>query len=82
VNVSEVKQCKSYAVKRGNEFINEYVRTNTEGECTDGGPSNANHLLGAFPMQYCYSKGGIEVNQPKAVSYGDHVHHDLQYWDK
>jgi len=62
VNVSEAKQRKSYAVKRGNEFINEYVRMNTEGEHTDGVPSNANHLLGAFPMLYCYGKGGIEVN--------------------
>ena len=81
-NVSEAEQGKSFAVKRGNEFINEYARTNSEGERTDGGASNPNHLLGAFPTLYCYGKGGIEVNRPIAVSYGDHVRRDLQYWDK
>ena len=81
-NVSEADQRKSFAVKRGNEFVNEYARTSLEGECTDGGPSNPNHLLGAFPTLYCYGKGGIEVNRPIAVSYGDHVCRDLQYWDK
>jgi len=81
-NVSEADQRKSFAVKRGNEFVNEYARTSLEGERTDGGPSNPNHLLGAFPTLYCYGKGGIEVNRPIAVSYGDHVRRDLQYWDK
>jgi hypothetical protein len=81
-NVSEAEQHKSFAVKRGNEFVNEYARTNLEGERTDGGPCNPNHLLGAFPTLYCYGKGGIEVNRLIAVSYGDHVRRDLQYWDK
>ena len=81
-NVSEAGRRESYAIKRGNDFVNEYARTNTEGERTDGGPGNANHLLGAFPTLYCYGKGGIEVNRPKAVGYADHVRRDLQYWDK
>ena len=81
-NVSEAEQSKSFAVKRGNEFVNEYARTNSEGERTDGGPDNTNHLLGAFPTLYCYGKGGIEVKRPMAVNYGDHVRRDLQYWDK
>ena len=72
-NVSEVEQSKSFAVKRGNKFVNEYARTNSEGEQTDGGADNTNHLLGAFPTLYCYGKGGIKVKRPIAVNYGDHV---------
>jgi hypothetical protein len=53
-NVSEAEQSKSFTVKRGNELVNEYTRTNSEGEQTDGGLDNTNHLLGALPMLYCY----------------------------
>jgi hypothetical protein len=82
VNVSKAEQQKSFAVKRGSDFVNEYARKDLEGEWSDGGPNNPNHLLGAFPTLYCYGKGGIETSRPIDVSYGDHVRRDLQYWDR
>ena len=81
-NLSEAEQHKSYAVKRGNQFVNEYARTDSGGIRNDGGPSNPNHLLGAFPTPYCYGKGGVEDKRPIGVSYRDHVWRDLQYWDR
>jgi hypothetical protein len=81
-NVSEKEKNKSFAIKRGNQFVNEYPRVDSEGSRTDGGPDNPNHLLGAFPTLYCYGKGVIEDRRPIAVGYGDHVRCDLQYWDK
>jgi hypothetical protein len=81
-NVSEEEKTKSFAIKRGNQFVNEYARTNSKGSHMDGGPDNPNHLLGAFPTLYCYGKGGIEDVRPIAVSYGNHVQRDLQYWDR
>lgn len=72
-NVSQQEKGKSFAIKRGNQFVNEYARTDPQGSRTDGGPDNPNHLLGAFPTLYCYGKGGIEDSRPIPVSYGDHV---------
>lgn len=70
-------------IKRGSAFINEYarVRENTL-ERTDGGPSNPNHLLGAFPVLFPYGMGGFEVHRAVDVPYESHARWALQYADR
>ncbi|KAF7298998.1 ATP-dependent DNA helicase [Mycena indigotica] len=45
------------------------------------GPTNANHLLGTFPVLFPYGLGGLEVDRPSKVSYEEHVRWALQYDD-
>ncbi|KAJ7692073.1 hypothetical protein B0H17DRAFT_1159660 [Mycena rosella] len=47
----------------------------------DGGPGDANHMLGAFPFLFPYGKGGIEVDREVKVPYEAHVRWALQYGD-
>ncbi|KAK0209738.1 hypothetical protein IW262DRAFT_1302023 [Armillaria fumosa] len=56
-DVSEERFC----MKRGSRFVSEYGRTSDSGLRTDGGPSNPNHLLGAFPVLVPYGIGGFET---------------------
>ncbi|KAF7309344.1 ATP-dependent DNA helicase [Mycena indigotica] len=71
---------RKYAVKHGSEFVNEYPRKE-KGKRTDGGASNPNHLLGAFPCLFPYGFGGLEVDREQAVSYESHIRWALQYED-
>ena len=80
MSLSDLKS--AYGVKRGGSFINEYPRLDKDGQRTDGGPHDPNHLMGSFPTLLPYAQGGIETNRPIPVSYADHVRRDLQYWDK
>ncbi|KAK0197840.1 hypothetical protein F5146DRAFT_1017045, partial [Armillaria mellea] len=41
----------------GSRFVCEYARTSDDGLRTDGGPSNPNHLLDAFPVLFPYGDG-------------------------
>ncbi|KAF7315758.1 ATP-dependent DNA helicase [Mycena indigotica] len=70
---------QDYAVRKGSAFINEYGRRDENGERYDGGPSNPNHLLGAFPTLFPYGLGGLEVDREDTVSYEDHVRWALQH---
>ncbi|KAF8952606.1 hypothetical protein BDZ97DRAFT_1768290 [Flammula alnicola] len=46
-----------FTIKRGSTFVNEYARTDPiTQQRNDGGPSNANHLLGSFPTLFPYGK--------------------------
>ncbi|KAJ3567669.1 hypothetical protein NP233_g6214 [Leucocoprinus birnbaumii] len=70
-------------IRRGSAFINEYARVDPDtGERIDGGPTNPNHLLGAFPWLFPYGCGGFEVERQVDVSYESHVRWALQYEDK
>ncbi|KAF8067607.1 hypothetical protein FPV67DRAFT_1449245 [Lyophyllum atratum] len=53
-----------FVMRRSSTFVSEYPRIEKEtGMRTDGGPSNANHLLGAFPTSFPYGLGGFEVDR-------------------
>ncbi|PBK71939.1 hypothetical protein ARMSODRAFT_973480 [Armillaria solidipes] len=70
-----------YKVKRGSHFVNEYGCKTDDGLRTDGGPSNPNHLMGAFPVLFPYGIGGFETAQRINVPYEVHAHWALQYGD-
>jgi len=62
-----------FYVKRGSAFINEYARIDAEGQRTDGGPSNPNHLLGCFPTLFPYGLRGFEVERVINIPYETHI---------
>ncbi|KAF5321196.1 hypothetical protein D9619_001956 [Psilocybe cf. subviscida] len=70
-----------YTIRRGSAFINEYARVDSEGQRTDGGPSNANHLLGSFPTLFPYGEGGFETKRNIDVPYETHVRWSMEYDD-
>lgn len=73
----------SAQVRRGSAFVNEYARIDPETmERTDGGPSDPNHLLGAFPVLFPYGMGGFEVHRATPVPYETHARWALQFADK
>ncbi|KAF7289083.1 ATP-dependent DNA helicase [Mycena chlorophos] len=75
-----VKKKRDYGVRPGSEYINEYPRE-VNGKRTIGGPLNANHLLGAFPVLFPYACGGLEVDRNETVTYEAHVRWCLLYED-
>ncbi|RDB23671.1 hypothetical protein Hypma_009541 [Hypsizygus marmoreus] len=80
---SDIPKPESFHIRRGSAFINEYARVDdATGQRTDGGPSNANHLLGSFPVLFPYGMGGFEVGRPHNVPYEVHARWALQYADK
>ncbi|KAJ7080494.1 hypothetical protein C8R43DRAFT_965727 [Mycena crocata] len=70
-----------FAIRRGSAFVNEYPRVDEDGMRTDGGPTDPNHMLGAFPVLFPYGKGGIETAREQEVSYEAHVRWALLYSD-
>ncbi|KAF7301990.1 ATP-dependent DNA helicase [Mycena indigotica] len=70
---------QDYGVRKGNAFVNEFARRDENEERFDGGPSNPNHLLGAFPMLFPYGRGGFEVDRKVKVTYEEHVRWALQH---
>jgi hypothetical protein len=80
-NLTEERREQSFVVKHSSTFVNEYGRRDGDGNLTDGGIDNPNHLLGAFPVLFPYGKGGLEVNRRRHVSYENHVRWALQYGD-
>ncbi|SJL05062.1 uncharacterized protein ARMOST_08434 [Armillaria ostoyae] len=58
-----------FKVKRGSRFVSEYGRKSDDGLRTDGGPSNPNHLLGAFPVLFPFGIGGFETSRHVNVPY-------------
>ncbi|KAF7288210.1 ATP-dependent DNA helicase [Mycena chlorophos] len=73
---------RDYAVRKGSSFVNEYPRERAPGERFDGGPGDANHLLGAFPVLFPYGRGGFEVDRKEKVTYEAHSKWALEYEDR
>lgn len=70
----EESQRESYYIQWSSAFVNEYARIDpVTGQQSDGGPSNASHLLGLFPVLFPYGMGGFEVGRPKNVPYEIHA---------
>ena len=54
--------------------MNEYARVDPlMGQRNNGGPGDANHLLGTFPTLFPYGQGGFEIDRPVMVPYETHV---------
>ncbi|RDB17999.1 ATP-dependent DNA helicase RRM3 [Hypsizygus marmoreus] len=81
--VDDELRAEKFKIRRGSAFINEYARIDkTTGQRYDGGPSDANHLLGTFPVLFPYGVGGFEVGRPENVPYESHARWALQYADR
>ena len=82
-NCSQLLQEEDYMIRRGSAFVNEYARVDpVTGQRNDGGPGDANHLLGTFPTLFPYGQGGFEIDRPVTVPYETHVKWALRYEDK
>ncbi|TFK69980.1 hypothetical protein BDN72DRAFT_870513 [Pluteus cervinus] len=82
-NTANEQSIKEFAIRRGSAFVNEYARLDPNTQLrTDGGPSNTNHLLGAFPVLFPYGQGGFEVERTVNVPYEQHARWALQYCDR
>lgn len=82
-NCSHQLREEDYMIRRGSAFVNEYARVDpVTGQRNDGGPSNANHLLGTFPTLFPFGLGGFEVERRVNVPYETHVKWALQYEDR
>ncbi|KAK0485295.1 hypothetical protein EDD18DRAFT_704606 [Armillaria luteobubalina] len=80
--LSEVTE-EHFRVKRGgSRFVSEYARMSDTGLRTDGGPSNPNHLLGAFPVLFPYGIGGFETARRIDVPYEVHARWAMLYADR
>ena len=82
-NCTQLIQEEDYMIRRGSAFVNEYARVDPQtGQRNDGGPSDANHLLGTFPTLFPYGKGGFEIERHVTVPYEAHVRWALRYEDR
>jgi Helitron helicase-like domain at N-terminus len=81
-NTSSVALAGGYAIKRSSTFVNEYGRTDKEGNTMDGGDGDPHHLMAAFPMLWCYGKGGMETRRPISVPYNVHVRTAIEHHDR
>ncbi|KAF8803427.1 hypothetical protein BYT27DRAFT_7214734 [Phlegmacium glaucopus] len=82
-NCSQARQEEDYMIRRGSAFVNEYARVDPlTGQRNDGGPSDANHLLGCFPTLFPYGQGGFEIERPVNMPYEAHVQWAMQYEDR
>jgi hypothetical protein len=80
-NTAIDRTSSNFAIQRGSAFVNEYARKDGDGQRTDGGPGDPNHMLGAFPHLFPYGTGGFETNRDVTVPYEEHVRWALQYPD-
>ena len=59
-NCSHPIREEDYMIRRGSAFVNEYARVDPlTGQRNDGGPGDANHLLGTFPTLFPFGLGGF-----------------------
>ncbi|KAJ7019051.1 hypothetical protein C8F04DRAFT_1198140 [Mycena alexandri] len=72
-NVAAPVVNQDFLIRKSSAFVNEYARKDADGKRFDGGPENANHMLGAFPVLFPYGKGGMEVERTTTVPYETHV---------
>ncbi|KAF7317187.1 ATP-dependent DNA helicase [Mycena chlorophos] len=80
VNLLSAPQQRDSAVRPGNQYVNEYPRTEGKRR-TDGGAANPNHMLGTFPFLFPCGVGGLEVDREDTVTYEAHIRWALQYDD-
>ncbi|KAF7292338.1 ATP-dependent DNA helicase [Mycena chlorophos] len=80
-NIVPQAELESHGVRRGSAFVNEHARLDEHDERCDGGPGNANHMLGAYPVLFPHGRGGIEVDRDIAVSYEAHARWALELED-
>ncbi|KAF7301576.1 ATP-dependent DNA helicase [Mycena indigotica] len=71
----------SHAVENAKHLSTNTLASTKNHERFDGGATNPNHLLGAFPMLFPYGYGGFEVDRERKVTYEEHVKWALQYHD-
>jgi hypothetical protein len=82
-NCAQLIREEDYMIRRGSAFVNEYARVDPlTGQRNDGGPGDANHLLGTFPTLFPYGLGGFEIDRRIGVPYEAHVRWALQYEDR
>jgi hypothetical protein len=82
-NCSQLIQEEDYMIRRGSAFVNEYARVDPlTGQRNDGGPGDANHLLGTFPTLFPFGLGGFEIERRVNVPYEAHVRWALRYEDR
>ena len=82
-NCSQLIREEDYMIRRGSAFVNEYARVDpSTGQRNDGGPGDANHLLGTFPTLFPYGLGGFEIERRVNVPYESHVRWALRYEDR
>ena len=82
-NCSQAIREEDYMIRRGSAFVNEYARVDPlTGQRNDGGPGDANHLLGTFPTLFPYGLGGFEIERHVNVPYETHVRWALCYHDR
>ena len=82
-NCSQLIRDEDYMIRRGSAFVNEYARVDPlTGQRNDGGPGDANHLLGTFPTLFPFGHGGFEIERRVNVPYETHVRWALQYEDR
>ncbi|KAF7311960.1 ATP-dependent DNA helicase [Mycena indigotica] len=80
-NAAGIIREREFFVRRSRAYVNEYGREDGQGNPTDGGVENPNHLLGAFPTLFPYGMGGLEVDRETKVPYESHIRWALQYDD-
>ncbi|KAF7297045.1 ATP-dependent DNA helicase [Mycena indigotica] len=71
---------RDYGVRRGSAFVNEYARTDKQGNRFDGGPGDPNHILGSFPCLFPYGMGGLEVDRETDAISMRHPFHVHDFW--
>lgn len=73
---------EDYTIQRSSAFMNEYPwEDETNGQRSDGGPSDPHHLLGCFTELFPYGAGGFKVDRVVPVPYEKHAQWALQYAD-
>lgn len=82
-DASNNKCSRMFVAKCSDEFVNEYARWDeVTDKFVDWGASNSNHLYGAFPKLFPFSKRGFEVVWPRNKPYKTHAWWSLKYQDR
>ena len=81
-NVAHSEKEHGWAVRQGDDFINEYPHVNENGLHYKGTTDDLNHLLGSFPCLFPYNQGGFKIDRPKSVFYDVHTCWALCYANK
>ena len=71
-----------YAIKRSNDFVNEYPCKDDKGLDFPGTVEDPNIWLASFPTLFPYGQGGIEITRVRKVTLAAHAKWALEYFDK
>ncbi|KAG9225266.1 hypothetical protein CCMSSC00406_0007097 [Pleurotus cornucopiae] len=78
----QLAQYEEATIKHGTSMVNEYPRVhNGTGLRYAGTEESPNHLLGAFPVNFPYGQGGLEIHRERPVPYQKHAQWALLYAD-